>query len=365
MDVDTLFYGTKHFDEYVLEPGQTVGPIVISGHMKEEAGNDYQGLSIDGIAITLVATQATGEEDSFNGVYDADAVYPVVDSAELANKLTEAKPGDTVVLASGSFDLPVAIGAGVTISGSSAENTSLKVPATVSGANKTGFVVNQSDVVIRNVTIVGNSNITGNEYCGVIDIKEGGTILDGVSFESVPYGTCAVVVNNGVGAGESVTITNTTISGGFKPINIVDGANGTVNIDNTEITGTYTFNVNSASSQNLVINVTGSKLHGWTSYGDIQSASFTDTEFSKGGSAYNFLRPYADTTLTNCTFDETFTIGAGATGKTYTINNCTKNGTKITAANVQSLLLEMTDSDGSNLTGCTIIVDGTSVTPSL
>lgn len=361
-DVDTLFYGTKHFDEYVLEPGQTVGPIVISGHMKEEAGNEYRGLSIDGIAITLVATQATGEEDSFNGVYDADAEYPVTDSAELADKLTAAQPGETVALASGSFDLPDVVNEGVTISGDSAESTKLKVPATASGANKTGFIVNQPDLTIRNVTIDGNSSITGNEYCGAIDIQEGGTALDGVTFRNIPYGACAIVVKSGVGTDESVTITNTTISGGFKPINIVDGANGTVNIENTEITGTYTFNVNSASSQNLVINVTGSKLHGWTSYGDIKSASFTNTEFSKGGSDYNFLRPYADTTLTNCTFDATFTIGAGATGKTYTINNCTKDGTLISAENVQNLLLDMTGSDGTNLRGCTIVVDGVTVT---
>lgn len=100
-DVDTLFYGTKHFDEYVLEPGQTVGPIVISGHMKEEAGNEYRGLSIDGIAITLVATQATGEEDSFNGVYDADAEYPVAADVEgLQTMLADAKPGDTVLVGS-------------------------------------------------------------------------------------------------------------------------------------------------------------------------------------------------------------------------------------------------------------------------
>ena len=92
-DVDTLFYGTKHFDEYVLEPGQTVGPIVISGHMKEEAGNEYRGLSIDGIAIALVATQATGEEDSFNGVYDADAEYPVVKIADTSAGFAEALAG--------------------------------------------------------------------------------------------------------------------------------------------------------------------------------------------------------------------------------------------------------------------------------
>lgn len=70
--VDTVFYGEQHFDEYVLEPGEIAGPITITGHMQETAGNEYQGLSIDGIAITLLATQATGDEDSFNGTYDED-----------------------------------------------------------------------------------------------------------------------------------------------------------------------------------------------------------------------------------------------------------------------------------------------------
>lgn len=86
-DLDTLFYGTMHFDEYVLEPGDKVGPIVISGHMKEEAGNEYQGLSIDGIGITVIATQATGEEDSYDGTYDENAEYPVVDANELKTAL--------------------------------------------------------------------------------------------------------------------------------------------------------------------------------------------------------------------------------------------------------------------------------------
>ena len=52
-------------------------PIVISGHMKESAGNEYQGLSIDGIAITVNATQKDSEYDSFNNTYDKDAVLPV------------------------------------------------------------------------------------------------------------------------------------------------------------------------------------------------------------------------------------------------------------------------------------------------
>ena len=50
----------------------------IKGHMKESAGNEYMNESIDGIAITVVATQDTVDSDSFDKDYDADAAYPVV-----------------------------------------------------------------------------------------------------------------------------------------------------------------------------------------------------------------------------------------------------------------------------------------------
>ena len=50
----------------------------IKGHMWESAGNEYMNESIDGIAITVVATQDTVESDSFDKDYDADAEYPVV-----------------------------------------------------------------------------------------------------------------------------------------------------------------------------------------------------------------------------------------------------------------------------------------------
>ena len=45
--------------------------LTISGHMKEVADNKYQGLSIDGIGITVVATQDTVEYDSTRNDYDA------------------------------------------------------------------------------------------------------------------------------------------------------------------------------------------------------------------------------------------------------------------------------------------------------
>ena len=49
--------------------------INITGKMKKDAGNEYQGLSIDGIGITVVATQDTVEYDSNNNTYDTNATY--------------------------------------------------------------------------------------------------------------------------------------------------------------------------------------------------------------------------------------------------------------------------------------------------
>ena len=50
----------------------------IKGHMQESAGNEYQDKAIDGVSITVVATQDTVENDSFNHEYDKNAAYPVV-----------------------------------------------------------------------------------------------------------------------------------------------------------------------------------------------------------------------------------------------------------------------------------------------
>ena len=45
----------------------------IKGVMQTTAGNDYQGLTLNGITITVYATQDTVESDSFNNTYDAAA----------------------------------------------------------------------------------------------------------------------------------------------------------------------------------------------------------------------------------------------------------------------------------------------------
>ena len=74
--------------EMQLKAGEEGTAFTIKGHMQESAGNDYMNESIDGIAITVYATQDTVESDSFNNTYDKDATYPVVNVTELKEALT-------------------------------------------------------------------------------------------------------------------------------------------------------------------------------------------------------------------------------------------------------------------------------------
>ena len=62
-----------------VEAGEYAGEIIlaIALKMREDAGNEYQNLSIgDSFGVTLRATQYTYEEDSFGDDYDADAELP-------------------------------------------------------------------------------------------------------------------------------------------------------------------------------------------------------------------------------------------------------------------------------------------------
>ena len=74
--------------DHSLSAGATSEALTIKGHMKESAGNDYMNESIDGIAITVYATQDTVESDSFNNQYDKNATYPVANVTELKEALT-------------------------------------------------------------------------------------------------------------------------------------------------------------------------------------------------------------------------------------------------------------------------------------
>ena len=76
----------------------------LQGKMKTTAGNEYQRLVLDGVTITVFATQDTVEHDSFTDQYDADAQNPqVTNQAEFLTALNSATDGETIYLAAGDF----------------------------------------------------------------------------------------------------------------------------------------------------------------------------------------------------------------------------------------------------------------------
>ena len=92
-----------------LTAGQTGASFTIKGVMQTTAGNEYQGLSIDGIAITVFATQDTVENDSFDNTYDKDAEYPIVAMdtlQELINNATEPVSAKLEGNIAGSLTIP-------------------------------------------------------------------------------------------------------------------------------------------------------------------------------------------------------------------------------------------------------------------
>ena len=85
-------------------PSQT---FTIKGTMKKEAGNEYQGLSIDGIGITVVATQYTYEYDSMDNLYDQNADATIQVNRDNIQDYLDGKYGSidgmTLVLAAGDY----------------------------------------------------------------------------------------------------------------------------------------------------------------------------------------------------------------------------------------------------------------------
>ena len=319
--------------------------LTIKGHMREDAGNEYRGLSIDGIGITVVATQYTYESDSNNNQYDVNAEYPVISNADFADAIENADAGSVVDLASGTFQLPSnSIPAGVTITGAGKENSVLQV---------NNGSITSNVVTIKNIAIKG-SGASGTS--GSLNISGNNTTIENVNYKG-QAGKIAIAVSTG-DSNSGTVIKDTKITNAFRGIQFWRLSGNSV-IDNCvlDISG-YTFNID-AVAPNSTLTVKDSTLNGWTSYtSGIELVTFDNCKF--GLHTYEYLRPYSNTVLTDCEFTSAgYQLNAGGSDAyTITLNNCTKNGTAITAGNVVSLLL---DTDGWN-SNVTLIVNGVTVT---
>ena len=230
--------------------------LTIKGHMKEEANNDYQGLIIDGIGITVYATQMTGEYDSTRDNYDENATYPT---------------GATIVGLNGTYDSLTAamvawreskniLTTGGNMGGHPAELTSVDtiswvISGSVGTGDGTGVVGTSGSllsggyiypgIAINNVYIKGVNNAElKNEIGGDYVLSSGGknVVYDGITFpEYVSFNSKA----------ENVTFKNCTFKGGLK---VMQAANVTVDNCKFEGDGTkdYAFFAQNSTMESVV-----------------------------------------------------------------------------------------------------------------
>ena len=176
----------------------------LRGHMKEDANNDYQGLTLEGVSITVYATQYTYENDSFNNEYDANAgkdtaFYSLADF----NKLTEIPAGVKNVyvdLGGKSLEGGITIGnANIADHYQYGEWNSDVAPAGY--PVKVGTDVRKSDGAIRYIYSTGKAAFDVILTGSVLGAKDTGNFNAGMITLSVPD-ACSVTfekVNFGVG----------------------------------------------------------------------------------------------------------------------------------------------------------------------
>ena len=270
--------------EVSLEPHQATEGFIIEGHMSESAGNEYQGLSIEGIAITVVATQDTVEHDSNDNQYDVNAEYPVAANtqaelnAAIASVQSNSGIPTKVVLPAGNFKLE--------------DGTAQNKNITISGT---------ADTV---VTVVGD---TGNQ----LNYQNGATLaFEGVTIQGQTAGDFG-----GIAHAAKTTFVNCTFNGKL-----------TLYGDATFINCTFN-------------NVSDYAIWTWGA----KNAEFIGCTFNSGGKALLLYggagsteTPTTNLTVTDCVFNDDNTLTADKAaieiGNDYdavynlTVNHITVNG---------------------------------------
>ena len=156
---------------------ETSGVYYIKGVMKTTAGNDYQDLTLDGITITVYATQLTAEFDSFDNQYDKDAKYTEViaegktftGKATLSTGITATKPDAIAVKAIGA-DADVTILDGTFDGGKGGNNQCVHVREGATVTIKGGTF-----------TVGADANGSGNS---VIESFGGNIVIEGGFFQT-------------------------------------------------------------------------------------------------------------------------------------------------------------------------------------
>ena len=307
-------------DEFTgnLKKTETSGVYYIKGVMQTTAGNDYQGLTLDGITVTVIATQDTVENDSFGDQYDKDAPLdfePVATADELKAAAADGKnvllTQDVALTNAVTFDRAVTI--------------DLNGKTLTTALNSNGYsLVTKANATIINGTYKATGTSRGIGAYG--NLKMSHVTVDVAGLVGV-----ACSADNG-----QYIIEDSTIKGGYALCNFNN--NVKINVSDSTLEGKTIGLYHNGSNFGLDLTVTGTKINagnngtdatgvyisGSTSTrdaGGYQKASFTDCTI-KGNAAVEVK--YTDLTLNNCTAIATVDV----TNASYVQNNngSTTNG---------------------------------------
>ena len=307
-------------DEFTgnLKKTETSDVYYIKGVMQTTAGNDYQGLTIDGISITVIATQDTVENDSFDNQYDKDAPLdfePVATANELK---AAAAAGKNVQLTQ-----DVTLADAVTFN--KAVTIDLNGKTLTSSLNSNGYsLVTKDDATIVNGTYKGTGTARGIGAYGNLNMRN--VTVDVSGLVGVACST----------SDSQYTIEDSTIKGGYALCNFSN--NATINVSNSTLEGKTTGLYHNGSNSGLNLTVTGTKINAGNNgtdatgvyisgstatrdAGGYQKASFTGCTI-KGNAAVEVK--YTDLTLNNCIV--TATVDSANASYTQNNNGSTTNG---------------------------------------
>ncbi len=208
-------------------------------HMKEEAGNQYQGKDIT-IDVTVLATQLASESDSFDNLYDKDAAYAITVNTVEELKKAVSLEGVKVTMQSGTY--------GLTRNDvlELAEGTTLLIPAdatitinnasgsgNIIGNNAGGAIINEGTLNITSTFLFNNST----DADAPVIVNNGGTLVLNNATVGYPAYVTGLTASTGAAVqnnGGTVTIE----SGSFDSKNVVfaaDGEDAVININNAAV----------------------------------------------------------------------------------------------------------------------------------
>lgn len=154
----------------------------ISGTMKTTAGNDYQGLSIDGVSITVYATQAEGEFDSTRNDYDKDATYTRTNAtliSETDGKTVTLEAGKTYTVGTATITTDASGNITYENSGTPGQKVTINTDGhnlTVNAPNDTVYHYGKAGTVT--VTAVAGSSYHEFGEVGVLALSQGRVVVE-------------------------------------------------------------------------------------------------------------------------------------------------------------------------------------------